>query len=364
MARVILDHVCQQIEGFTVVDDLSLEIRDKEFFVLVGPTGCGNTVILRMIAGLEQPSRGCIRIGDREVMGLPPQDRDVAIVVDLNPRITVDQNIAGGLKPQRLTRTQIETRVHEVAATLGIDGLLGLRPTEITIGQRLRVAIGRAIVSRPNVILMNQPLASFCDPLRAAMRKELAWLHQRIATSVICATHDGVEAMALGDRIAVMRDGHLHQVGRPQEVYRQPVDRFVAGFVGSPPMNFVPATLTQDGGVLYLVRQGEPGIAVPASKADPLQFYIGRELVLGIRPEDLEDAAHTQNGKHNRTLKAKVEVIEHLGAETVLYLSLASTPIAARVHPESGAAVGEMVELVLDMDKAHVFDKQTEKRIV
>ncbi len=364
MARVILDHVCQQIEGFTVVDDLSLEIRDKEFLVLVGPTGCGHAAILRMIAGFEQPSHGCIRIGDREVVGLPPQDRDVAIVVDLNPRITVDQNIAAGLKPERLTRTQIERRVHEVAVTLGIEGLLGLKPTEITVGQRLRVAIGRAIVSHPKAILMSQPLASFCDPLKAFMRKELAWLHQRIEVTVICATHDGVEAMALGDRVAVMRDGHLHQVGRPQEVYRQPVDRFVAVFVGSPPMNFVPATLTQDGGVLYLARQGEPSIAVPVSMADPLQFYIGRELVLGIRPEDLEDAAHTQNTKHDRTLKAKVEVVEHLGAETMLYLSLGSIPIAARVHPESRAAVGEMVELVLDMDKAHLFDKQTEKRII
>ncbi len=364
MPSVILDHVSQQVDGVTVVDDLSLEVCAGELLVLTGPTGSGMTAILRMIAGLDLPSRGQITIGAADMATVPPEERGVAIVSDINPRLTVFQNLASGLKLRRSPRAQVEKRVGETAAALGIEGLLALKPKDLTGGQRLRVAAGKALISSPEVILMNQPLASFCGPLKDKLRKELAQLLRRSPTTVIYATHDQSEAMALGDRIAVLRDGDLHQLDTPQMVYDQPADRFVASFVGSPPMNFVPALLAGEVGAYHLVLPAGTRIDIPASSESLLPYYLGREVVLGVRPEDFTDTAFAASDSRWRSIEAKVDAVEHLGAETMVYLSRDSLSLAARLHPASRLAVGETVALVVNMDKAHLFDKQTEKRIV
>lgn len=370
MANVTLTNVTKEFEEVTAVNNANLEIRDKEFLVLVGPSGCGKTTTLRMIAGLEEITRGTIEIGDQVVNDVPPKDRDIAMVFQnyaLYPHMDVYNNMAFGLKLRKFPKDEIERRVREAARILGIENLLDRKPKQLSGGQRQRVALGRAIVREPKVFLMDEPLSNLDAKLRVQMRTELSKLHDRLQTTVIYVTHDQTEAMTMGDRIVVLRDGFIQQVDDPLTLYNEPVNMFVAGFIGSPAMNFLDAKLLKEGNDYYLDGAGSFKIKVPEEKvsATPeIKQYEGKNVVFGIRPEDLEDAAVAdKDAKDSNSFTAEVEVVEPMGSEIYLYLSIEDHSMIARVDAHSTAQVGDNVKLVVNGENMHIFDAETEEVI-
>jgi len=364
MANVVLDHVYKRFGNILAVNDAVLEVKDKEFLVLVGPSGCGKSTTLRMVAGLEEITEGDIYIGDRLVNDVPPKDRDIAMVFQnyaLYPHMDVYNNMAFGLKLRKFPKAEIDRRVKDAGAILGIENLLDRKPKALSGGQRQRVALGRAIVREPQVFLMDEPLSNLDAKLRVVMRTELSKLHMRLQTTIVYVTHDQVEAMTMGDRIVVLRDGAIQQVGAPLVIYDEPVNVFVAGFIGSPPMNFLDATLTEEDGSLY-VKNESFKLKVPEGHFSDLTDYIGIEVIFGIRPEDILDIDFFTGEIHDdNSAVAMVEVTEPLGAHVNLFLSFGEGQDAlARVDPHTKATDGEEHKVVFAMNKMHLFDRDTE----
>ena len=362
MATVRLEHIYKKFGDVIAVNDLSLEIRDEEFLVLVGPSGCGKTTALRMVAGLEEQTSGDIFIGDRLVNDVPPKDRDIAMVFQnyaLYPHMDVTDNLSFGLKLRHVVRDEIKRRIEDAARMLGIDRLLQRKPRELSGGQRQRVALGRAIVREPKVFLMDEPLSNLDAKLRVQTRADLLKLHQRVKTTTIYVTHDQVEAMTMGDRIAVMRDGLLQQLDTPEGLYASPANLFVAGFIGSPPMNFFRGTVRQVDGQT-MVDTGSVRVPLPPRVAGgAARAALGREVVYGIRPEDIE----AQNGTGGWPVRANIEVVEYLGNEVQVHANVQGVTFVARLSPRAGARVGEDLPLSLHTERAHVFDAKTEDAI-
>jgi multiple sugar transport system ATP-binding protein len=367
MAKVTLKSVSKVYPpDVKAVQSVSLEIADKEFVVLVGPSGCGKSTTLRMIAGLEEITSGEIFIDDKLVNDVPPKDRDIAMVFQnyaLYPHMTVYKNMAFGLMLRKYPKSEIEQRVKEAAEILGIMELLDRKPKALSGGQRQRVAVGRAIVRKPKVFLFDEPLSNLDAKMRVQMRTELTKLHQRLQSTMIYVTHDQVEAMTMGDRIVVMKDGIVHQVADPIGLYDKPVNKFVAGFIGSPPMNFLEGTLAQKNGGIYF-NEGKFEVKLPEKFYSTLTSYVGKEVTFGVRPEDLADTTYATFAKPENTISAKVEVVEPMGSELYVYLTTGKTPFIARVEPHLQVEVNQIRSLALNMDKTHLFDKQTEKTIV
>ncbi|MFC7439951.1 ABC transporter ATP-binding protein [Laceyella putida] len=369
MAQVRLNHIVKKYGDNLVVKDFHLDIQDKEFLVLVGPSGCGKSTTLRMIAGLEEISEGELYIGDRLVNDVPPKDRDIAMVFQsyaLYPHMSVYENMAFGLKLRKFKKDEIEKRVREAAKILDIEHLLDRKPKQLSGGQRQRVALGRAIVREPQVFLMDEPLSNLDAKLRVQMRTEISKLHQRLETTVIYVTHDQTEAMTMGDRIVVMKDGVIQQVDTPTEIYNNPANLFVAGFIGSPAMNFIDGSLVEEGGEVYFQTQGAK-VKIPAGRVHGLreQGYVGKEVIFGIRPEAVHDEPVFIEASPESSFTAKVEVAENMGSEMYLYVSgFGDKWLTARVNARTHYGPGAQVSLALDMNKAHIFDKETEKTVL
>jgi len=369
MAGVRLVHVYKTYPGgVTAVSDFTIDIEDKEFIILVGPSGCGKTTTLRMIAGLEEITEGELYIGDKLMNDVAPKDRDIAMVFQnyaLYPHMTVFDNMSFGLKLRKTPKDEIKRRVHEAARILDIEHLLDRKPKALSGGQRQRVALGRAIVREPKVFLMDEPLSNLDAKLRVQMRTELSKLHQRLQTTFIYVTHDQTEAMTMGTRIVVMKDGFIQQIDTPQGLYDNPVNMFVAGFIGSPQMNFANVFVLKEDDKVYL-KFGEDKLEVPADKAKVIEKsgYIGKEVVFGIRPENTHDEPQNLERFANATVTAKVEVVEMLGSETFLYMVINGVNFTARVHPKTTTRPGDTIKVAFDMNSMHLFDKETEKAIV
>jgi len=366
MAQVTLRNLVKKFsEEVVAVNNVNLEIEDKEFVVLVGPSGCGKTTTLRMVAGLEDISAGEIYIGDRLVNDVPPKDRNIAMVFQnyaLYPHMTVYKNMAFSLKLRRTPKAEIDRRVKTAADILGIGDLLERKPKQLSGGQRQRVAVGRAIVRQPEVFLFDEPLSNLDAKLRVNMRAELIKLHDRLDATMMYVTHDQVEAMTMGDRIVVMRNGFIQQVGPPMEVYNQPQNQFVAGFIGSPPMNFLDARLVSNNGGLAVDLQGLR-LPLPPQQAKSVEAYTNKNVVFGIRPEDIL-ATPEQKSAHLTPIRATVEVLEPLGAEIVLELSYKGYAFTARTDPQMRARMHDEIEVYFDMERVHLFDPQTEQVIL
>ncbi len=368
MASLSLKNVCKVYpNGFVAVKDFNLEIADKEFIIFVGPSGCGKSTTLRMIAGLEEISSGELWIGDKLVNDVEPKDRDIAMVFQnyaLYPHMTIYDNIAFGLKLRKTPKEQIDKLVHEAARILDIEHLLDRKPKALSGGQRQRVAMGRAIVRNPKVFLMDEPLSNLDAKLRVQMRIEISKLHQRLQATIIYVTHDQTEAMTLGTRIVVMKDGVVQQVDSPQNLYDRPKNLFVAGFIGSPQMNLVDATVSQSGSDVKLTFGGNT-IKVPDAKAKKLVEggYIGKTVVMGIRPEDVHDEEMYLKNSPDSIIDVTIRVYELLGAEVFLYFDIDQFNCTARVNPRTTARPGDTVKMALDLSKLHVFNKETEKII-
>jgi multiple sugar transport system ATP-binding protein len=357
VATVTFDHVTKKYGDVLAVDDLNLEIHDGEFMVLVGPSGCGKTTSLRMIAGLEEITAGELRIGERVVNDVAPKDRDIAMVFQsyaLYPHMTVRDNLAFGLKLRKVPKPDIERRVKEAADILDIGRYLERKPKELSGGQRQRVALGRAIVREPAVFLMDEPLSNLDAKLRVQTRAELARLHQRLKTTTVYVTHDQVEAMTMGSRIAVMSEGLLNQVGTPQELYDHPVNRFVAGFIGSPSMNFLDVTVAGSGDALTL-EAPDATIPVPA-RLRGVVGSPGRTLVAGFRPDHFDLG---EGGSAAATIRGRADVVEYLGAQELLHVSAAGKDLVAIVDAEHRVNPGDQLTLRLPLDKLHVFDTES-----
>jgi multiple sugar transport system ATP-binding protein len=365
MARVQLSGIQKIYSGnVQAVKDFNLDIQDKEFVVFVGPSGCGKTTTLRMIAGLEDISGGDLLIGDRRVNDVAPKDRDIAMVFQnyaLYPHMTVYQNMAFGLKLRKTPKAEIDQRVRSAAKILDIEHLLERKPKALSGGQRQRVALGRAIVREPQVFLMDEPLSNLDAKLRVQMRAEIRKLHQRIQTTVVYVTHDQTEAMTMGDRIVVMRDGIIQQVDTPQEVYSRPANMFVAGFIGSPAMNFLSGELVEESGKIYF-RAPEVSLLLPEGRHGALREagVIGKGVVLGIRPEDLHDDEVTRSAYPEALVTGQVDVVEHMGAELYLHVSMAGQSMVARVNARTDVQPGDKIQLAMDANKIHIFDADTE----
>ncbi len=374
MASLSLTNICKVYpNGVEAVKDFNLEVEDKEFIIFVGPSGCGKSTTLRMIAGLEEISSGELKIGDRIVNNVEPKDRDIAMVFQnyaLYPHMTVYDNMAFGLKLRKVPKDQIDKMVREAAKILDLEPYLERRPAALSGGQRQRVAMGRAIVRNPKVFLMDEPLSNLDAKLRVQMRTEIAKLHQRLGTTIIYVTHDQTEAMTLGTRIVVMKDGVAQQIDTPQKLYDKPCNLFVAGFMGSPQMNFLDANCHVNGDKVTLVIGDEETrnthtITLPPAKAKKLieGGYDGKRVVMGIRPEDLYDDEETIAKNPGAVVESEVTVYELLGAEVFLYFNLEEFPMTARVSPRTTARPGDQVRFAMDVEKIHVFDKETENTI-
>ena len=372
MANVTLRHIYKVYAGgVTAVNDFNLAIKDKEFIVLVGPSGCGKSTTLRMIAGLEEITEGERYIGDKLVNDVAPKNRDIAMVFQnyaLYPHMTVYDNMAFGLKLRKVHKTDIDKKVKEAAKILGIEEYLQRKPKALSGGQKQRVALGRAIVREPQVFLMDEPLSNLDAKLRVQMRTEITKLHNRLATTFIYVTHDQTEAMTMGTRIVVMKDGFIQQVDSPQNLYDYPCNKFVAGFIGSPAMNFIDCTLVQEEGGVF-ARFGENKILIPEGRIAKLtdKSYIGREVILGIRPDDIHDEEVFIQNYPQATVSAYVELIEKLGFETLLYLNISGKEdenIIARVNPRSTVMMNDTVKMVFDPNRIQLFDKETEISIL
>lgn len=369
MAKVTLNNIYKVYPGNVVaVKDVNLDIEDKEFVVLVGPSGCGKSTTLRMIAGLEEITSGDLFIGEKHCNDVAPKDRDIAMVFQnyaLYPHMTVYENMAFGLKLRGTSKDIIEQKVKEAAKILDIEHLLDRKPKALSGGQRQRVALGRAIVREPKVFLMDEPLSNLDAKLRVQMRTEILKLHKRLNTTFVYVTHDQTEAMTMGTRIVVMKDGVVQQVDTPKNIYENPANIFVAGFIGSPQMNFINSVIVKEGKDIYL-QIGGTKLPVPSDKVKFIeeQGYVGKEVILGIRPENLDDSLDFLERFSDSVIEAKVDVMEHMGAETYLYLQLEGKSVIARVEPTSNAKIDETIKLGVDMSKMHLFDKETEKSIV
>jgi multiple sugar transport system ATP-binding protein len=362
MASVTYDHVFKRFGEVIAVNDLSIQVADKEFLVFVGPSGCGKTTSLRLLAGLEEISEGRILIGDRVVNDVPPKDRDIAMVFQsyaLYPHMSVYDNMAFGLKLRKVPKAEIDRKVKEAAEILGISQFLDRKPKQLSGGQRQRVAVGRAIVRDPAVFLFDEPLSNLDAKLRVQTRAEISKLHQRLGTTFIYVTHDQVEAMTMASRIAVMRDGLLQQIDSPKGLYDHPVNVFVAGFIGSPSMNFFESTLVEQDGRLY-VDGGTFKLLVPEKQKAAYIKHKGEKVIFGIRPEDVHAAQYASPGITPAPMKAEVDVSELMGNEIFLYLLTGKKQFIARVDPRTDARPGETIDLVVNMDNMHLFDPQTE----
>ena len=368
MASLSLENVCKVYPNkFEAVKNFNLQIEDKEFIIFVGPSGCGKSTTLRMIAGLEDITSGTLKIGDRVVNDVEPKDRDIAMVFQnyaLYPHMTVYDNMAFGLKLRKVPKPEIDKMVKEAAKILDLDKLLDRKPKALSGGQRQRVAMGRAIVRNPKVFLMDEPLSNLDAKLRVQMRIEIAKLHQRLGTTIIYVTHDQTEAMTLGDRIVVMKDGIVQQVDSPQNLYDKPCNLFVAGFMGSPQMNFLDAEVEVKGDVACLNIAGK-SIPLPPAKSKKLidGGYNGKTVTFGVRPEDVYDSQMFIETSPNSVFESTVKVYELLGAEVYLYFDLAEFPITARVDSRTTSRPGDAIKFALDVEKIHVFDKETEQVI-
>ncbi|HMP97670.1 MAG TPA: sn-glycerol-3-phosphate ABC transporter ATP-binding protein UgpC [Kiritimatiellia bacterium] len=362
MAKVVLENVHKIYPGGVMaVKDANLVIEDQEFVVLVGPSGCGKSTTLRMIAGLEEISQGTISIDGKVVNDVPPKDRDIAMVFQnyaLYPHMTVYKNMAFGLKLRRFPKDEIERRVREAAEILSIQELLGRKPKELSGGQRQRVAVGRAIVRKPKAFLFDEPLSNLDAKMRVQMRMEISKLHTRLSSTMIYVTHDQVEAMTMGDRIVVMKDGLIQQVAAPLELYDRPANQFVAGFIGSPPMNFFQGKLEVRSGGLWFVSDTF-AVRVDDAAGTRLSGRIGKPVTFGIRPEDIADALFVTQPNPEHVVKARVEVVEPMGAEIFLYLNAGRGSFIARVGTAQAAEVNQELTLVMNMKKAHFFDAAT-----
>lgn len=354
--------------GFVAVKDFNLEIEDKEFIIFVGPSGCGKSTTLRMIAGLEEITSGELWIGDRMVNDVEPKDRDIAMVFQnyaLYPHMSVYDNMAFGLKLRKTPKAQIDQLVHEAAKILDLEHLLDRKPAALSGGQRQRVAMGRAIVRNPKVFLMDEPLSNLDAKLRVQMRIEISKLHQRLETTIIYVTHDQTEAMTLGTRIVVMKDGVVQQVDSPQNLYDKPLNLFVAGFIGSPQMNFIDAMVKKSGNAAVLSFAGYE-IKMPDAKGKKLldAGYAGKTVVFGIRPEDIHDEEVFIESSPDSIIEAEIKVYELLGAEVYLYFPIDDVEFTARVKPRTTARPGDRVRFAMDLSKMHIFDKDTEQVVI
>ncbi len=381
MASVSLREIYKKYAGGVIaVSDFNIEIKDKEFIILVGPSGCGKSTTLRMIAGLEEISEGELYIGDRLVNDIAPKDRDIAMVFQnyaLYPHMTVFENMAFGLKLRKVPKDEIARKVEEAARILDIAHLLDRKPKALSGGQRQRVALGRAIVREPQVFLLDEPLSNLDAKLRAQMRTEISKLHKRLGTTFIYVTHDQTEAMTMGDRIVVMKDGYIQQIDTPTNLYNSPVNQFVAGFIGSPQMNFIDAKLLKAGDS-FLVEFGSEDtktsqgvkytVEIPESKVatnrEALEELVDQEVILGVRPEAISDEDMVISTATTGVINATVEVTEMMGAETYLYLTCEGIPLTARVAPRSTARPQDEIQVVIEANKIHLFDKETEKTVI
>ena len=368
MASLSLQHINKTYpNGFEAVKDFNLEIEDKEFIIFVGPSGCGKSTTLRMVAGLEEITSGTLKIGDKVMNDVEPKDRDIAMVFQnyaLYPHMTVYDNMAFGLKLRKVPKDQIDKAVREAARILDLEKLLDRKPKALSGGQRQRVAMGRAIVRNPKVFLMDEPLSNLDAKLRVQMRIEISKIHQRLGATIIYVTHDQTEAMTLGTRIVVMKDGVVQQVDTPQNLYQKPGNLFVAGFMGSPQMNFLDAQIAEKGGDL-IAKVGEYDVVIPAAKAKVLKDggYVGKTVVLGIRPEDIHDSQMFIEASPSAPMTSVVKVYELLGAEVFLYFDVNGTQVTARVDPRTNSKTGDTIKFAFDMEKSHFFDKETELTI-
>jgi multiple sugar transport system ATP-binding protein len=368
LAQVTLRNIFKRFDKVLAVNNLNLEIRDKEFMVLVGPSGCGKTTALRMIAGLEEVSDGDILIGERVVNDVSPKDRDIAMVFQnyaLYPHMTVYENMAFGLKLRKVPKGEIQKRVGDAAQLLGIEALLSRKPKQLSGGQRQRVALGRAIVREPQVFLMDEPLSNLDAKLRVQTRAELIKLHRRLGITTIYVTHDQVEAMTMGDRMAVMRDGVLQQCDTPMAIYARPVNMFVAGFIGTPSMNFLPAKLTRGDAGGYAIDCGPFSVAAPSAQAGKLDDWVGKDVVLGVRPADIFDKnlKNPIDSSPQNTVRTTVDVSEPMGDIVTLYLTAGTHQIVAAIDAETQAKDGQALDIVFDLARTHLFDAATEQAI-
>ena len=368
MASVKLQGIYKKYPGGVIaVSDFNLEIKDKEFIILVGPSGCGKSTTLRMVAGLEEISEGQLFIGDKYVNDIAPKDRDIAMVFQnyaLYPHMSVFENMAFGLKLRKTPKEEIKRRVEEAAKILDIAHLLDRKPKALSGGQRQRVALGRAIVRNPKVFLLDEPLSNLDAKLRAQMRTELTKLHQRLQTTFIYVTHDQTEAMTMGTRIVVMKDGFIQQVAAPTTLYEYPCNLFVATFIGSPQMNIFDATVVDKDGTTYL-KFGNAMIKLPNEKGrnPEVLAYAGKDVAVGIRPENIHDEEVFINQYPEAVVEADVDVVERLGSVTYLYAQCEGNAIIASVQPRSTVKTGDHVKLAFDVSRIHLFDKDTEKVI-
>jgi multiple sugar transport system ATP-binding protein len=363
MAGVVYDHVWKRFDKVEALKDFNLEIEDKEFLVLVGPSGCGKSTALRLLAGLERISEGSIYIGDEKVNDIPAKDRDIAMVFQsyaLYPHMTIRDNIAFGLKLRKLDKDEIERRVSEAARILGVEPLLDRKPGQLSGGQRQRIALGRAIVREPRVFLLDEPLSNLDAKLRVNTRAEISKLHKRLGTTFIYVTHDQTEAMTMATRIAVMNEGIIQQVGTPQELYDHPTNVFVAGFIGSPSMNFFGASVNRGNGHLQL--DGESfQVEVPADRAEELEQFTGQDVLIGIRPENIHDPEYMPSGVKGASVDVKIDVTELMGNEVFLHMLAGEVKLLARVDPRTRLQADDTTGVVMDLERMHVFDPETEE---
>ena len=375
MARVLIENLVKTYPektgpGVTAVKGINLAIEDREFMVLVGPSGCGKSTTLRMIAGLEEISGGTVSIDDKVVNDVLPKDRDIAMVFQnyaLYPHMSVYENMAFGLKLRKFPKSEIDARVREAATMLGLTDYLDRRPKALSGGQRQRVAVGRAIVRKPKVFLFDEPLSNLDAKMRVTTRTEISKLHARLGATMIYVTHDQVEAMTMGDRICVMKDGEIQQVATPLELYNHPANLFVAGFIGSPPMNFFKGTIRRIGGQFSFVETNEKlpplELKLPDPIAEKISVCLGQPVVFGIRPENIHDVPAAMNATAVSTAEVSVEVSEPMGAETLLYLTTGATSFIARVRPTDRFEVNERIKVTFDLAHAHFFDASSEQML-
>src|SRR5574344_894501 len=362
MAKVELKGIGKVYDGgVRAVTNANITIEDKEFCVLVGPSGCGKSTTLRMIAGLEEISSGELYIDGKIVNEVPPKDRDIAMVFQnyaLYPHMTVYENMAFALKLRKYSKQEIDKRVREAADILGIEKVLNRKPKELSGGQRQRVAVGRSIVRKPKVFLFDEPLSNLDAKLRVSMRTEIKKLHERLQATIIYVTHDQTEAMTMGDKIVAMRSGIIEQIADPMSLYNKPVSQFVAGFIGSPSMNFLNAKIIEKEGNLFL-KDDSFELKIPDNFKKKLMSYVSKEVIFGIRPEDIFDKMFSIATTSENTARVNIDLTEHLGSETYLYLIMGEQKLIAKVDPENSATVGQDIDIVFNLQKMNIFDKET-----
>lgn len=366
MAQVELKNICKSYDGKSlVVDDVNIKVNDKEFVVLVGPSGCGKSTTLRMVAGLEEISKGEIFIDGKLVNEIPPKDRDIAMVFQnyaLYPHMTVFDNMGFGLKLRKYSKEEIKSRVEEAANILGLEDLLNRKPKELSGGQKQRVAVGRAIVRKPKVFLFDEPLSNLDAKLRVQMRTEISKLHKKLEATMIYVTHDQTEAMTMGDRIVVMKDGIINQIDSPIQLYNKPVNSFVAGFIGSPAMNFIEGEIKNSGKLSFVSVKGGLSFDLNRTLSAKLEKINSGKVILGVRPEDF--AFIPENYEHLIKIKINIELAEPLGNETYIYFNIDNKQIIARINIDREMRVGSELELSLNQEKIHFFDGDSGKSLL